>query len=40
MPLHDAVLPMDAKFESRVDPTLADGVVRLTTEDLVHPAAN
>ena len=40
VPLHDVVLPVDATFQSRVDPALAGGVVRLTTEGLVHPAAN
>jgi uncharacterized protein len=40
VPLHDVVLPAGATFQSRVDPALAGGVVRLTTEGLVHPAAN
>ena len=34
------MLPAGATFQSRVDPALAGGVVRLTTEGLVHPAAN
>ena len=37
--LHDVALPAGATFQARVDPTLAGGVVRLTTEGVVHEAA-
>ncbi len=40
VPLHDVALPAGATFQSRVDSTLAGGVVRLTTEGFVQPAAN
>jgi len=39
VPLHDVALPAGATFQSRVDPSLAGGVVRLTTEGLLQPAA-
>jgi uncharacterized protein len=38
--LRDIVLPANATFQSRFDPSLAGGVVKLTTEGLVHDAAN
>ncbi len=39
VPLHDVVLPAAATIQSRVDPALAGGVVKLTTEGLVQPSA-
>ena len=34
------MLPASAAFQSRFDPALAGGAVRVTTEGLVHDAAN
>jgi DUF1680 family protein len=40
VPLRNVALPAGATFQPRVDPSLAGGVVRLTTEGFVQPAAN
>ncbi len=40
VPLRDASLPAGATFHSRFDPGLAGGVVMVTTEGLVHQAAD
>jgi hypothetical protein len=37
--LRDIVLPAEATFQSKFDPSLAGGVVKLTTEGLIHTAA-
>lgn len=39
-PLREVVLPAGATFHSQFDPALAGGVVKVTTEGLVHDAAN
>ena len=36
VPLRDVVLPAGAAFQTRLDPALAGGVVKLTTEGFVH----
>jgi DUF1680 family protein len=38
--LRDVVLPAGAAFRSQFDPALAGGAVKVTTEGLVHDAAN
>ena len=38
--LRELVLPAGATFQSQFDPNLAGGVVKVTTEGLVHEAAN
>jgi DUF1680 family protein len=38
--LQDIVLPAGATFQTQFDPSLAGGVVKITTEGLVHDAAN
>ena len=38
VPLRDIVLPAGATFKHQFDPSLAGGVVKLTTEGLVHDA--